>query len=88
MATRNPSKTPKRQTTLKKVAPGNGMFAVTGKAAQRIDLSTPQTPSGPLPFTGEAPQGDSVVTPQRLWFYKLTRYNPIRQLKPDFRFTV
>ena len=77
------SKASKRQTTARKLSPSSGMFAVTGPAAKRIDLGTPQTPSGPLPFTQNAPQGDSVVTPQRLWFYKLTRYNPIRQLKPE-----
>lgn len=61
---------------------GTGMFAVTGEAAKRLENNPSGYPGGPLPFT-QAIAGESVVTPQRLWYHKLTRFNPIRQLKPE-----
>ena len=62
---------------------GEGAFAITGKAATRLDDSNwLRYPGGPLPFAGGTDNG-SVITPQRLWYYKLTRFNPIRQLKPE-----
>lgn len=91
MAARTPQRSPnkpktqsRRKVNPSKPAPGQGMFAVRGDAAKRLDSSQQwgTYPSGPLPFTGQV-NGDSVVTPERLWFYKLTRFNPIRQLKPE-----
>src|ERR1039457_4287423 len=62
---------------------GAGAFAIVGPAAARLDQTASSTyPGGPLPFGGQQ-NGDSVVTPQRLWYHKLTRFNPIRQLKPE-----
>lgn len=72
--------TNKPATPKKKV--GQGPFAVTGKAAARLQQSdSAGYPGGPLPFVDQL--GDSVITPQRLWYYKLTRFNPIKQLKPE-----
>ena len=64
-------------------AVGQGAFAIVGEAARRLDQSKSYAyPGGPLPFAGQQ-EGESVVTPQRLWYYKLTRWNPIKQLKPE-----
>ena len=83
--TRSPKGAPfqtQKPVTDPKTPVGAGMFAITGDAAKRLEGPATSTPSGPLPFT-QAISGDSVVTPQRLWYYKLTRFNPIRQLKPE-----
>lgn len=60
------------------------MSPVTGKAAKRLEprTTTPTFPGAPIPGLNQI-NGDSVVTPQRLYYFKLTKWSPIRHLTPE-----
>lgn len=66
-------------------AVGSGQVAITGSAEKRLlPRNTPiPFPGSPMPATGMLGGSDSVVTSQRLYYFKLTQFNPIAELTPD-----
>lgn len=63
----------------------NGVPPITGDANRRLEPRDPSAlyPSTSVPMPSQIQGSDSVVTDQRLAYFKLTRYSPLRTLTPE-----
>lgn len=82
------SKTWQTKNPQKKAQPvGTGQFPVPPSAEARLEKREhTEFASGPIPTPAQISQQsgfDSVVTPQRLFYFKLTQFSPIRLLTPE-----
>lgn len=83
MAKRTTFTPTKKQKPIAPVA-GGGTFAITGKAATRLEPRTISTTLGsPTPLPSQIEDSQSIVTPQRLYYHKLTHWEPLLNLKPE-----
>lgn len=80
-----PFRPQKSYATTTKSASTVGAVPITGDAASRLlpRRSVSTFPSAPGPAVGQLANADSVVTDQRLYYFKLTRYSPLRYLTPE-----
>ncbi len=64
---------------------GSGQEPIKGNAASRLLPKNKflPNPGAPMPSTTQLTDSDSVVTSQRLYYWKLTQFNPIRDLTPE-----